>query len=471
MGAYSDEIEAGEAGWRWRLQWRLDPRRVLGCFASDPDAQTRAMERRSLRDRLLAVNRCRYVLPDRSTPLVLHVIGALGAGGAERQMLQVASESIRAGEVDARVMVLAAMEGDAAHYLPLAQKRGVCVEQSGRIADPGALESMRRDRRLFRFLKGLPPAYRAWSADLAGEFLRLRPNVMHAWLDGSNVFAGIAALATGVPKVVLSTRNVNPTHFPGLGEAPYFLPWYRRLARSPRVAWIANSRVGAEDYASWIGMDPSRFHVIRNGVDPEAIRRPTEAEMDELRRSLGPPGTRFVAGVFRIAEEKQPLVFAEAAKRIVAAAPDVQVLVLGVGPLEDDLRSAIRSYEDRIRMLGRRTDVSAILSISELLLHSSRQEGSPNAILEAQSLGCPVVATRSGGTCEVVEEGVTALLADVGDADGLASSALRVLADPTLRRRLAEAGPRRVSSLFSIEELIRRTVNVYWGDAGNQGPC
>ncbi len=122
-------------------------------------------------------------------------------------------------------------------------------------------------------------------------------------------------------------------------------------------------------------------------------------------------------------------------------------------------------------MLGRRTDVSAILSISELLLHSSRQEGSPNAILEAQSLGCPVVATRSGGTCEVVEEGVTALLADVGDADGLASSALRVLADPTLRRRLAEAGPRRVSSLFSIEELIRRTVNVYWGDAGNQGPC
>jgi len=472
MGAYSDEIEAQilatSKRWSSRLRRRLDPRRVLDRVRRTSDDPIERMERTSLRRSILDCRRCRYQVPERSRPLVLHVIGSLGAGGAERQMLQVARESIRRGLVEARVIVLTAMEGEFAHYLPVARQAGVDVEQSGRSTDPFALLALRRDGRLSKLLQNLPPAYRAWCADLAGEILRLRPDVVHAWLDQANIFAGIASLANGVPSVVLSTRNVNPTHFPGLGEAPYFLPWYRRLSRSPRVRWIANSRIGADGYASWIGMDAARFHVIQNGVDPEATRRPSEERLEELRRSLAPPGARFIAGVFRIAEEKQPLVFANAARRIVEATSDVHVLVLGVGPLESELRAAIRGHEDRIHLLGRRGDVTAVLSISELLLHASRQEGSPNAILEAQAIGCPVVATRSGGTCEVVEEGVTALLADVGDAESLASASLRILGDPILRQSLGAKGRDRVSRHHSVEELLRRTVAVYREGSGGR---
>lgn len=399
--------------------------------------------------------------PHRKKLRVVHVIGNLSAGGAERQLVYVARESQRRGTLEARILTINPTVGAGGHYLPLAEEGGVTVEQAGSRAGAESLAAFSDDIDLHALLEPLPLFYRAWVVELAGEFLRLRPNVVHAWLDHPNMWAGIAALATGVPNIVLSTRNVNPSHFPAF-DYPEFLPWYRAFASSPRVQFIANSKVGALDYAAWIGINPNRFKVIMNGFDPSACVASSASEISSLRSEEGLNGKQVVLGVFRLADEKQPLVFVEAAKRVLVAIPNAVVLIAGDGPMRTEVESAIASQTDgRIRLLGRREDVSALLSIADVVLHTSRQEGSSNALIEAQSLGCPVVATRGGGTVDAVEDGESGYLCAVGDAASLAARVCELLRDDALRTRMSERARAFAQAKFGLARMVDETLALY----------
>ena len=402
-------------------------------------------------------------------PRVMHVIGSLAAGGAERQLVYLARESVRRGLAEATIVTTHPTTGAGGHYLPLAREGGVRVLHSGAEVDPEASHLLHRVRRTRHLLSLIPLGYRDWCVDLAGEFLRARPDVVHAWLDHANMWAGIAALAVGVPRIVLSTRNVSPRHFPTI-DHPDFLPWYRRLARQPHVRLIANSRAGAEDYAAWMGIAPERFAVVLNGFDPAACAAPDAAELAELRRTLGVEGRRVVLGVFRIADEKQPLVFAEAAARVLRAVPDATVLVAGDGPMRAELARAADAIGDgRLRLLGRRDDVPALLSLADVVLHASRQEGTPNALLEAQALGCPVVATRAGGTVDAIEDGGSGILCPVGDVAALESGVRALLGDAALRARMSSRARAFVRERFGLDRMVDDSVAVYREADGARG--
>ena len=394
----------------------------------------------------------------RATPRVMHVIGSLAAGGAERQAVYVARETRARGAADAEIVVLNPLEGAARHYLPLAERGGVPVRVAGSVADDAARTGLCRDARLLRTLGAVDPAYRAWCVDLAGEIAARRPEVVHAWLDHANVWAGIAALAMGVPRIVLSTRNVNPTHFPSL-HGPYFAAWYRVLARSERVSFIANSRAGADDYAEWIGVDRARLRVVLNGFDADATNAGDGPALEALRRELGVSGCRVVLGVFRLSEEKHPLAWAEVARRLLAAHADVVVLHAGDGPMRGALADAMADVPaGRFRMLGVRDDVGSLMAIAELVLHASRKEGTPNALLEAQSLGCPVVATAGGGTVDAVEDGGSGFLCEVDDVDGLAARATAILSDAAMRARMSSRAREFVRARFGMSRMVDETL-------------
>ncbi len=392
---------------------------------------------------------------------VVHVIGSLAAGGAERQLAYVARETQRRGKIEARILTTHPTVGAAAHYLPIAQEAAVTVEMAGASASEESLAAFESATTLHALLAPLPEVYRAWVVELAGEFIRLKPDVVHAWLDHTNMWAGIAALAVGVPQVILSTRNVNPSHFPTI-DSPEFLPWYRAFAQSPRVQFVGNSTVGARDYAAWIGIEPSRFTVIVNGFDPSVCVAPDSASLRALREDLGLVGKRVILGVFRLAEEKQPLTFIDAAERILRLHPDAIVLLAGEGPMRAELEARLAGWnEGRLRLLGRREDVGALLSLADLLLHTSRQEGSPNALIEAQSLGCPVVATRGGGTVDAVEDGGSGYLCAVGDAASLASRASALLKDEDRRRKMSSRAREFAQEKFGLTRMVDETLALY----------
>ena len=400
--------------------------------------------------------------PSRPKPRVVLAIGSLSAGGAERQLVAFATASATLSAIEPHVVVMHEPVGAMGHYAPQLRAAGVPITVAGADARPEVIAAMRSQPGLADLLARLPRSLRPQLVEMACEFIRLRPDCVHAWLDSQNIWSGVAALAVGVPHIVLSTRNVNPTNFPAWC-VPWFREWYQLLLESPRVTVINNSRNGAEDYAAWIGCPPSRFRVVLNGIDPAWISRADPAAAASLRASLLGGGRRLVGGVFRLADEKQPLMWLEVARRTVAACPGTVFFHAGDGALADDFARAgddlVRAGS--LRILGRREDVPALLSASDALLHAARHEGTPNVLLEAAHLGCPVVATTAGGSPDAVEEGVTGFLRDPSDADGLCASLVELLQDEARRAQAAAAGPRLVSRRFSLDGMVRETLACY----------
>lgn len=299
-------------------------------------------------------------------------------------------------------------------------------------------------------------------ANLYREFRAIRPEVVHAFLDWSNVRAGIAALLAGVPRIVISGRNVNPSHF-GLYQ-PYMDPAYATLLKSSRVVAVNNSVAGALDYCHWLGVNSRRISVLRNGVEFGQARRADPATIAEVRASLGVPAAGvLIGGIFRFSAEKRPVLWIEAAGRIAAALPLARFVLHGQGGLEAEMRAAaaVHGLADRLIFAGLTTNVLRAVSAMDVLLLCSFKEGTPNVVLEAQWVGTPVVATDAGGTREAVDEGRSGFIVDEPDAARIADQVLAVLSSPDRLSTARTAGPAFVEARFGMQRMIKETLAAY----------
>ncbi len=309
----------------------------------------------------------------------------------------------------------------------------------------------------------MPRELRRAVVDLTAELAADPPDVLHAWLDLTNVIGAMAGLLVEVPCIILSMRNANPSNFPRF-DRPYLRAWYRTMARSDRVHFIANSHSGAASYAEWIGMPVERFHVVLNGVNFDQFPRPTPEARRKARKLFGlAPDARVVCGVFRLAAEKQPELFLEVVRRVKERVPELHVLLAGVGDLAGRVADEVQaqSMGRYVQLLGRREDVGNVFLASDASLLTSTLEGCPNAVLESQYLGVPVVATAGGGTVDAVVDGKTGFLAGVTDVSGLTEGLTLLLRDEVLRVRLGEAGPAFVAGRFGLERMVDETTAVY----------
>jgi glycosyltransferase involved in cell wall biosynthesis len=317
-------------------------------------------------------------------------------------------------------------------------------------------------RTLREFAHRLPAELLADIVALYREFRRRKPEVVHAWLDWSNTRAGIAAALAGVPKILISGRNLNPTHF-NLYQ-PYMDPAYSALCELANVVFVNNSRAGADDYASWLGLEPERIRVIHNAVDFGDRRRTSPAEVAALRRELRiPPAVPVVGSAFRFEEEKRPIFWLETAAIIARCFPDARFVLFGQGSMRSRIIEAARrlGLRDRLLLPGVRDDILSAISMLDLFLLTSAGEGLPNVLLEAQWVGTPIVTTDAGGTGEAILEGRTGFLGPNDDADAIATLACRILADQDFRARAASAGPAFVGRRFSMERMLDETIALY----------
>jgi asparagine synthase (glutamine-hydrolysing) len=388
------------------------------------------------------------------------VTQTLFAGGAEREWVQLGRELVARGF--RVVLFVSTLDRDNAHYLPLAERASLEVRDLSRpssLADP-PLPHDALDPRVPALIACAPEYLRRDLWRLTRELRAISADFVACQLDAPNVCGGLAGLFAGARRVLLSFRNQNPSLMPSL-FAPWLRDYYRVLAHSQRIAFTGNSRAGNDDYAGWLGIDAARIAAIHNGFDPEPFASIGGREVAELRASLGiPPDARVVCGLFRWSPEKDPDAFLEVSRRLVTARGDVVVVQAGGGPLLDDARRKVRELglEQRIRVLGRRRDPGALLRASQLALMTSLVEGLPNALLEAQFLGVPVVATTAGGTGEAVADGETGLLNPPRDVDALTRCCLELLDDPERRRRMGDAGRARMEQRFSIDALVDATL-------------
>lgn len=395
-----------------------------------------------------------------AVPHVVHVIGSLGAGGAERQLAAFIAASQRSGLARHTVVTCHAAVGAAGHHRRVLEDAGVAIRTAGERVGERALARIRSERALRRRMFAIPLSIGHEPVEIAGEFVDLEPDIVHAWLDHTNVFAGAAAIVTGVPEVILSLRSLAPTHFPAMLRE-WMQPWYSVLAREDNVRLVANSEAGAEDYARWIGVDRARIGVVRNGFDAGQFADPAPAAVARVRGELGADGRPLVIGVFRVGDEKSPHHFVHVARRVLRARPDCVFAIAGDGPMLADARRFTEDLGASFVTLGRREDVPVLLGAADAMLLCSRVEGLPNVLVEAQALGCPVVATDAGGTRETIEPGVTGFLRPIGDVAGLSDDLLRLLGDGAMRAAMSARARGFARDRFPLERMVRETHALY----------
>jgi len=298
----------------------------------------------------------------------------------------------------------------------------------------------------------------------AQEFLATRPRIVHAWLDYTNVKAGLAAALIGIPRIVLSTRNVAPNNF-ALFQ-PYMREAYRALAGRPNVCLLNNSEAGARDYERWLGLPRGTFRVVRNGFDFTGLEVGEKREgAREFRTRLGIPlEVPLVGSVLRFYEEKRPLLWVEVAARVAERRPDVRFLMVGDGPLREEARWRALGYGlgDRMVMPGNEKDVAVAIAAMDVFLLTSRLEGFPNVLIEAQALGVPVITTDAGGAAETLIQGRTGYAVRPHSVDLLADAVLQALGDRPWREAARQAAQKFVRERFSMSEMVDRTLDAYF---------
>jgi asparagine synthase (glutamine-hydrolysing) len=382
---------------------------------------------------------------------------ALPPGGAERQWCYLAIELHRRG-YDVQFVTLFPLDGENLHYQPLLQSAGVPVL---RLDEQPPLEVLRRlpadERRRSLAVHPANP-FDSRLAQLTAVLRRLQPKAVLAQLDYSNLIAGTAALLADVPRVLLSFRNYNPTNFSYLTNE-WFLPLYRALCRAPQVILSGNSHAANADYARWIGVEATRIGLVPNAIDAGRFAPSSDGRLRELRHEFKiDASTPVVLGVFRLSEEKRPLLFVEACAQAAEKVSGLRVLVAGVGPFESAMRRRIEELglQEAVTLLGRRDDIADLMAISSVLLLTSSFEGMPNVVMEAQVCGLPVVASRVGGVPDCMIDGETGYIVDVDDYVGFGKRCVQILSLPDLRDRLGRRGMQHMREEFSIAAMSDR---------------
>jgi glycosyltransferase involved in cell wall biosynthesis len=199
-----------------------------------------------------------------------------------------------------------------------------------------------------------------------------------------------------------------------------------------------------------------QYRVVPLGFDLSALTAIDDTARAAARAGLGiPAAAHVVSTVGRLTAIKQHELFLETARLVCAADPLAQFLIAGDGELRAPLEELARDFGivDRVRFLGWRRDLAAIYGASDVFLLTSRNEGTPVALIESLASAVPGVSTDVGGVRDVLAGG-GGISVSSGNAQDLATAVAEFLANPMLSRTTGERGRASVSSRYGIDRLV-----------------
>lgn len=273
---------------------------------------------------------------------------------------------------------------------------------------------------------------------------RQRVDLLHGHLTRSAWYVGLAAGLAGLPNVATAHSDNAGKHF---GRAD------RIIAVSGAVA----------DFLQRQGYDSARIRMVHHGIADLAARLPADARAT-LRHELG------------LADDEPCLLMAarivpakghDTALRALARLRGQPWTLLLAGDHHGDLGPQMQSLArelgiaERVRFLGLREDVPALMAASDLLLAPSRREALSLTLLEASACALPIVATRVGGIGEVVEEGASGALVAPDDPAALADAIAPLLRDPARRSAFGARARQRFEAGFTEDAMFDKTIAVY----------
>lgn len=354
------------------------------------------------------------------------VIDCFGRGGSERQALYCA-----------RVLARAGFSVELIHYYDAPNSYDSALADGARVTYlPRNNDTLRFLWRLRRHLK-------------RGGF-----DIVHAFKSAPCVYGCLAGVLAGVPVVLGGYREQYRCR--GL------LRLAHRVVNRCISGWITNSRAISDSLVRGVGADPERLRVVYNGIDRDMFV--SRFSPREAKRRLGLDGdTPVVSIIGRLRPEKNHAMFVEMAGRVLATRGKVRFLIAGDGLLEDELKELTVSLgvDHAVHFLGVRSDIADILAATDVCVITSPREGLANSLVEAMSVGVPVISTEYPGVEEVIENNQEGFVVPQSDVDRMASAVVRLLDDEALRERMGKKGEERVGRQFGMEAMANSLIAVY----------
>jgi sugar transferase (PEP-CTERM/EpsH1 system associated) len=350
-------------------------------------------------------------------------------------------------------MIAAGMETVVANLSRSLVKRGhrvgiTCLQSRGVMADALEGEGIR-----VTVVDASGPGTLLWPAALRNWFRKLSPDVVHAhsgvWMKSAR-----AAHLAGV-RTVLHTMH----GFPDVD--PWHRPWIERLAS----LWTTAIAVVSEPLRTYVvdtlHVAPARVHLLLNGVDAAKFR-PAAAGEAGARFGQG-PGRVIIGHIGRFSPVKNHALLLDAFARVHAEHPEAYLVLVGDGPLRDEVRARASSLgiAEHVAFPGIFLDAAPLYRDMDVFVLPSLLEQTSMSILEAMASGVPVIATGVGGSPALLDHGKAGVLVPSGDVNMLADSMCALIRDPNLRRELGLRGRARALAEYDHEKMVDRYESLY----------
>lgn len=308
---------------------------------------------------------------------------------------------------------------------------------------------------------------------LFGEFRRLQPRLIHTHMAKAGLLGRLAGWLYNLTRGNAPRARIVHTYHGHVLEGYFspamtriFITLERLLARISDAIIAISPAIRGELLDGYRIGRADQYRVVPLGFDLSPFARVDAVARGEARRSLGlDAGALVVSTAGRLTAIKQHRLFLDTIKRVAAACPNVVGVIAGDGELKDDLAAYARELDiaDRVRMLGWRRDLDTIYAATDVFLLTSRNEGTPVALIEAMAAGVPGVSTDVGGVKDVITgDDVGARVRD-RDADALAAQVVRYLTDTGLRHDTGQRARAAVLDRYSLDRLVR-DINAAYSD-------
>ena len=278
------------------------------------------------------------------------------------------------------------------------------------------------------------------------EMRRFRPHVVHGWLFTGSAYGRAAGTVARVPVRIASERSVSRWR-EGIHK------WTDRALSKCTEIILCNSNAVADWVKDYAHLKDQRVEVIANGLEAEAFAIKDYGQVNQ------PP--RLIT-VCRMTLAKRLDILLQAVHQLQQEGLAFHLDMVGDGELRSQVEQQISDLgiEAHVTCHGSQKDVVSYLTGADIFVLSSDREGLPNAVMEAMACGLPVVATRAGGTPDLVHP-QNGFLVDCQDIEGLTNGMRELLLNAELRQTMGEAGRTLIEKEFSMEAMVRKHEVLY----------
>ncbi len=303
-----------------------------------------------------------------------------------------------------------------------------------------------------------------------------KPDIVHTHAAKPGAIGRLAASATKVPAIVHTFHgHVFHSYFNSI-KTNFFINTERYLARKSD-AIIAISEQQRKELVDDFKIAPThKFRLIQLGLDLDKFATDQDCKRAKFRTEFGLAEEEIAIGIIgRLVPVKNHYLFMKAIAHVLhASRKKVKAFIIGDGETRADLENVARqagilfttekdtAHPHPLVFTSWRSDVDFINAGLDIVTLTSFNEGTPVSLIEAQAANRPIVSTRVGGISDIVQEGETALLANVQDGDTFAGHLLRLVEDDALRNRMGRTGREHVLQRFSYQRLMNDMSALYY---------